>query len=126
MPQAQHPAPLYTQPEITLSRNAGRLVASSQTTEYFFDKTRTAQEAADHCRKVYPNCALVLSGEVADEIEPAPSPELSALRICQDARSRMLSDVGSFSADAYWLLCAVISHVVGDRQSSVDRIPEVN
>ncbi len=58
--------------EITLSRKAGLLVAETETTELFFSGDRIASDAIETIRRMHPGCDVILSGEVADEIEPTP------------------------------------------------------
>ncbi len=63
--------------EITLSRKSGLLVAETETTELFFSGDRIASDAIETIRRLHPGCDVILSGEVADEIEPAPQSDLA-------------------------------------------------
>ena len=49
---------------------------------------------------------------------------LDPVTILQDARAKLLYDSGEWDANAYWVLCAAIRHLIdGSRISTVDRVP---
>jgi hypothetical protein len=46
---------------------------------------------------------------------------LDPLQILQKAREEVLAEK-PYNSAAFWVLCAAIGHVIGTRQSSVDRL----